>query len=99
MNRPSRASFFFIDNIIIYFYLFIAGDYLDAAPNIPYELPDGRTLDVSADRFIVPELMFQPDLISTAHSVPFWFSSQFYQVFSLFLSLLLSTYLSIYLSN
>eukprot|EP00027_Filamoeba_sp_ATCC50430_P000612 CAMPEP_0168544418 /NCGR_PEP_ID=MMETSP0413-20121227/2410_1 /TAXON_ID=136452 /ORGANISM="Filamoeba nolandi, Strain NC-AS-23-1" /LENGTH=441 /DNA_ID=CAMNT_0008574439 /DNA_START=21 /DNA_END=1346 /DNA_ORIENTATION=+ len=30
-------------------------------PSIPYELPDGHTLDVGTERFKVPELMFNPD--------------------------------------
>jgi hypothetical protein len=43
--------------------------YLDAAPSMPYELPDGNIIDVAADRFIVPELLFNPSIIDMSHVV------------------------------
>ena len=38
-------------------------------PAVSYELPDGNTIDVGVERFIIPELMFQPHLLSEL-SVP-----------------------------
>jgi len=32
---------------------------------MPYELPDGNTIEVGADRFAVPELLFNPEPICT----------------------------------
>ncbi|EFJ32170.1 hypothetical protein SELMODRAFT_266988 [Selaginella moellendorffii] len=34
-------------------------------PTTPYELPDGHTIEVGAERFKVPDLMFNPALIQT----------------------------------
>jgi len=34
-------------------------------PTVPYELPDGNILEVGLERFKVPELLFQPGLMST----------------------------------
>ena len=34
-------------------------------PSAPYELPDGRTLELGAERFKVPEVMFTPGLLGT----------------------------------
>lgn len=34
-------------------------------PTTPYELPDGQTIEVAADRFRIPDLMFNPSLIQT----------------------------------
>lgn len=36
-----------------------------------YELPDGNTVEVGTDRFVVPELMFNP----TPLNVSYWMSS------------------------
>ncbi|CAM6103996.1 unnamed protein product [Calypogeia fissa] len=36
-------------------------------PTTPYELPDGQTIEVGADRFKIPDLMFNPSLI---HRIP-----------------------------
>ena len=38
-------------------------------PTVPYELPDGQTLEVGNERFIVPEHLFAPNLQSTAVQV------------------------------
>eukprot|EP00877_Chromochloris_zofingiensis_P009880 jgi/Chrzof1/5145/Cz15g13070.t1 len=34
-------------------------------PNITYELPDGTEIQVGTDRFKVPEVLFQPQLVKT----------------------------------
>jgi len=34
-------------------------------PTMPYELPDGNTFEVGLERFKIPELLFQPELMST----------------------------------
>lgn len=34
-------------------------------PTVTYELPDGNNIEVGADRFKVPELLFQPELLTT----------------------------------
>jgi len=34
-------------------------------PTVTYELPDGNNIEVGADRFKVPELLFQPELLPT----------------------------------
>lgn len=34
-------------------------------PSAPYELPDGKTLEVGIERYKVPELLFNPALLST----------------------------------
>ncbi|KAL3699170.1 hypothetical protein R1sor_017192 [Riccia sorocarpa] len=34
-------------------------------PTTPYELPDGQTIEVGADRFKIPDLMFNPSLVQT----------------------------------
>ncbi|BBN19194.1 actin-like protein 6A [Marchantia polymorpha subsp. ruderalis] len=34
-------------------------------PTTPYELPDGQTIEVGADRFKIPDLMFNPALVQT----------------------------------
>mmetsp|Transcript_30869 Transcript_30869/g.67419 ORF Transcript_30869/g.67419 Transcript_30869/m.67419 type:complete len:456 (-) Transcript_30869:65-1432(-) len=34
-------------------------------PTVPYELPDGNVLEVGLERFKVPELLFQPDLMTS----------------------------------
>ncbi|GMH38536.1 hypothetical protein BSKO_06420 [Bryopsis sp. KO-2023] len=34
-------------------------------PTVSYELPDGAEIQVGPDRFKVPEVLFQPDLLST----------------------------------
>ncbi|XP_011628816.1 actin-related protein 4 isoform X1 [Amborella trichopoda] len=36
-------------------------------PMTPYELPDGQTIEIGADRFKVPEILFSPSLI---HMIP-----------------------------
>ena len=41
-----------------------AGDTL-AVPTVSYELPDGSTIEVGPDRFLVPELLFNPELLAT----------------------------------
>lgn len=33
-------------------------------PPVSYELPDGSSIQIGGDRFRVPELMFQPQLIA-----------------------------------
>jgi actin-related protein len=33
-------------------------------PTVAYELPDGQEIQVGADRFAVPEVMFNPTLLS-----------------------------------
>ncbi len=42
---------------------------LDSIPSTSYELPDGRTIEIGADRFAVPELLFQPTLMDTSDVV------------------------------
>jgi len=37
-------------------------------PAIPYELPDGHTVDVGPDRFGIPELMFNPSPLNQKYS-------------------------------
>jgi hypothetical protein len=44
---------------------------LDSIPSTSYELPDGRTIEIGADRFAVPELLFQPTLMDTSDVVRF----------------------------
>ena len=39
---------------------------LSNIPNIPYALPDGQVLQVDADRFITPELLFSPSPVSVS---------------------------------
>ncbi|KAJ7531089.1 hypothetical protein O6H91_14G031900 [Diphasiastrum complanatum] len=34
-------------------------------PTTPYELPDGQTIEVGAERFKIPDLLFSPSLIQT----------------------------------
>lgn len=34
-------------------------------PTVTYELPDGNSIEVGADRFKVPELLFQPELLTS----------------------------------
>eukprot|EP01018_Ginkgo_biloba_P014166 Gb_30963 [translate_table: standard] len=34
-------------------------------PTTPYELPDGQTIEIGADRFKIPDLLFNPSLIQT----------------------------------
>jgi actin-like protein 6A len=34
-------------------------------PSTPYELPDGRTLELGIERFKVPELLFNPGLLTS----------------------------------
>eukprot|EP00246_Nothoceros_aenigmaticus_P013262 TRINITY_DN4491_c0_g1_i1.p1 TRINITY_DN4491_c0_g1~~TRINITY_DN4491_c0_g1_i1.p1 ORF type:complete len:443 (-),score=90.27 TRINITY_DN4491_c0_g1_i1:228-1556(-) len=34
-------------------------------PTTPYELPDGQVIEVGADRFKIPDIMFNPSLIQT----------------------------------
>jgi actin-like protein 6A len=36
-----------------------------AAPSAPYELPDGRAIEVGAERFKIPELLFNPSLLAS----------------------------------
>ena len=36
-----------------------------AAPSAPYELPDGTPIEVGAERYKLPELLFNPSLLST----------------------------------
>ncbi len=35
------------------------------APSAPYELPDGRAIEVGVERYKVPELLFNPSLLGT----------------------------------
>jgi hypothetical protein len=35
-------------------------------PTIPYELPEGITVEMGTDRFKIPELMFVPDGIQVS---------------------------------
>ena len=46
-------------------------------PTQPYELPDGQLLDVGNERFIVPELLFQPNLHAATLQYPEEFDSIF----------------------
>jgi actin-like protein 6A len=39
-------------------------------PTVTYELPDGNNIEVGADRFKVPELLFQPELLTTFTGLP-----------------------------
>ncbi|KAJ6340149.1 hypothetical protein OIU77_007990 [Salix suchowensis] len=34
-------------------------------PMTPYELPDGQTIEIGADRFKIPDILFNPSLIQT----------------------------------
>ncbi|URE41869.1 hypothetical protein MUK42_15495 [Musa troglodytarum] len=34
-------------------------------PMTPYELPDGQTIEIGADRFKVPDVLFNPSLVQT----------------------------------
>ncbi|KAJ0975119.1 hypothetical protein J5N97_017084 [Dioscorea zingiberensis] len=34
-------------------------------PMTPYELPDGQTIEIGADRFKVPDILFNPSLVQT----------------------------------
>eukprot|EP00879_Flechtneria_rotunda_P014270 GHRR01014907.1.p2 GENE.GHRR01014907.1~~GHRR01014907.1.p2 ORF type:complete len:202 (+),score=78.44 GHRR01014907.1:1401-2006(+) len=43
---------------------FVAANNL-TVPSITYELPDGNEIQVGVDRFKVPELLFQPQLVQT----------------------------------
>ncbi|KAJ7973902.1 Actin-related protein [Quillaja saponaria] len=34
-------------------------------PMTPYELPDGQTIKIGADRFKIPDILFNPSLFQT----------------------------------
>ena len=42
---------------------FFRGDEHKNVAGITYELPDGNTIEVGAERFQIPELLFQPDIL------------------------------------
>ncbi|XP_058083983.1 actin-related protein 4 isoform X1 [Magnolia sinica] len=38
-------------------------------PMTPYELPDGQTIEIGADRFKIPDILFNPSLVQTIPGV------------------------------
>eukprot|EP00210_Caulerpa_lentillifera_P007230 g6917.t1 len=50
-------------------FVFTEGDNSNM-PTVNYELPDGNEIHIGSDRFKIPEILFQPDLLKTFGPVP-----------------------------